>query len=378
MGRAMLIICAGVLISLGIMGMAASKHGLELTKKTITYADYTMAKNAAHTAIQMAMQEINRDQENKGEDNYWPKVYTESNPWHKVINGRNVYVYTEYIENPDELFFEEEPLRMHAIAEHENLSVKVISQYTMQPFSALVPDFEGALGIAAPATSYTFSSNGNAHINGTSASPCREGENTSVPPLKTSDIGHHTNLDDFKSDTDNKLEEDEDFIYEPTDELIQRLRNSDGVTYIRDNFNESMGSPTSPGVFFVEDSDARITGTVREGWGILVIRTSGEVMIEENGSTLHMGGNFTFNGLVIFENADAFSGAGTPTVNGSVLVGNPAYDSEGSPIQTDIDIRGNIEINYDCKGADYAKMAAANAVKQNKYTRIVTTENVIY
>lgn len=378
MGRAMLIICAGVLISHGIMGLAASRHGLELTKKNITYADYTMAKNAAHTAIQMAMQEINKDQENKGEDNYWPKFHNETNPWHNVINARNVHVYAKYSEYPDELFFEEEPLRMFAVAEHENLTVKVISQYLMQPFSALVPDFEGALGIPAPATSYTFSSNGNAHINGTSASPCRDEENSSVPPLKTSDIGHHANLDDFKSDTDKKLEEDKGFIYEPTDELIQRLSNTDGVTYINANFNKSMGSPNSPGVFFVENSDARITGTVREGWGILVIRTSGEVMIEENGTTLHMGGNFTFNGLVIFENADAFSGAGTPTVNGSVLVGNPAYDSEDSPIQTDINIRGNIEINYDCRGADYAKMAAANAVKQNKYTRIVTTENVIY
>ncbi len=360
------------------MSMAASRHGIELTKKNITYADYTMAKNAGHTAIQMAMQEINKDQENKGEDNYWPKLYNKSNPWQIVVNDRNVSVYTEYTENSEDLFFEEEPLRIFAKADHENLTVEVISQYLMQPFSALVPDFEGALGIAAPADSYTFSSNGNAHINGTSASSCREDENTNVPPLKVSDKGDHTNLDSFKSDTDDKLVEDNEFNYEPTDELIDRLSNTDGVTYIKDNYNESMGSPTSPGVFFVEDSDARITGTVREGWGILVIRTSGEVMIEEDGSTLHMGGNFTFNGLVIFENANAFSGAGTPTVNGSVLVGNPDYDSEGSAIQTDIDIRGNVEINYDCKGADYAKMAAANAVKQNKYTQIVTTEGTNY
>lgn len=378
MGRAMLIICAGVLVSLGIVSISTSNQGKMLNQATVTYADYTMAKNAAHTAIQMAMQEINKDEDNRGTDNYWPKVHNKSNPWEIVINGRNVSLYTEYEENEDGQLFDAEPLRLFSIADHEDLTVEVISQYEMSQFSDLVPDFEGALGVAAPADSYTFTSGGNATINGQTPQPdaCRDMP-TELPPIKASEKGDH-NFDGFNTDSDPKFQEDSEFDYEPTDELIERLSNTDGVQYINGTYNGDMGSADDPGIYFVEDDNARITGGVREGWGILVIRTSGEMVIEEDdGSTLDLAGNFTFNGLVIFENADTFRGRGTPTINGSVLVGNPDYDPN-SLDKTDIDISGNIEINYDCRGADYAKLAAANAVKQNLYKRIVSTENTNY
>jgi hypothetical protein len=44
MGRAMLIICAGVLISLGIVTISTSNQGRMLTQNTVNYAEYTMAK----------------------------------------------------------------------------------------------------------------------------------------------------------------------------------------------------------------------------------------------------------------------------------------------------------------------------------------------
>ncbi|MEX2585583.1 MAG: hypothetical protein WD315_04255, partial [Balneolaceae bacterium] len=90
---------------------------------------------------------------------------------------------------------------------------------------------------------------------------------------------------------------------------------------------------------------------------------------------LEVAGNFEWNGLVIFENAFSFKGRGTPAINGSMLIGN-TDDYDGDPIN--IDIGGNIEINYDCRTEDYARMAAAMAVEQNKYTRVVTTEHANY
>ncbi len=55
MGRAMIIICSGVLLSLGIIGMSTAEMGSLLTQGTTSYAHRTSATNAAHTGIQIAM-----------------------------------------------------------------------------------------------------------------------------------------------------------------------------------------------------------------------------------------------------------------------------------------------------------------------------------
>ena len=47
-----------------------------------------------------------------------------------------------------------------------------------------------------------------------------------------------------------------------------------------------------------------------------------------------------------------------------MLIGNTDLMGDDS---IDIDLGGNISINYDCEAEEYARMAEANAVKQNKY-----------
>jgi hypothetical protein len=124
--------------------------------------------------------------------------------------------------------------------------------------------------------------------------------------------------------------------------------------------------------FFIEGK-VRLTGQQSKGYGIMVIRSDASMEMED--PELSVAGNFEFNGLVIFENAYSFDGRGTPTINGSVLIGE-TDDHTGDKI--DIDLGGNININYDCMGEKYAKMAADGAVQQNKYTLLVSTENLRY
>ena len=95
--------------------------------------------------------------------------------------------------------------------------------------------------------------------------------------------------------------------------------------------------------------------------------------MDDEGATLDLAGNFEFNGLVVFENAYSIDGRGTPKINGTMLIGNTDLMGDDS---IDIDLGGNISINYDCEAEEYARMAAANAVK--KYIRRVTTEGVNY
>lgn len=368
MGRAMLIICAGVLISMGFVAMSTSNTGMMLTQKNVDYAEFTMAKNAAHTAIQIAMQEINQD-------NDWPNTHDINNPWVTTIQDREVALYMEYYQDAN--YWDPDSLWIFSNATYMDDVVQVKSLYLKQPFSSLVPDFEGALTVAADTDKFTFSMGGSSSMSGNSPL----GAGCEDKPAITTIPGSESNFDSISGSAsvegDPKVNTNPDLSYQPTDEMIARLAATDGVQFISGNYKGGMGTKENPGVFFIEDN-ARLTGGIDEGYGILVVRSHGELEYEgEDGATLDVAGNFKFNGLVIFENAYNFTGRGTPTINGSVLVGHTEdFPDHFPPI--DIDISGNLHLQYDCRGEEYAKMAAANAVKQNKYSRIVSTENIRY
>ncbi len=361
----MLIMCAGVLIAVGFINISTSKQGKMLTEKTVNYADYIMAKNAAHTAIQMAMQEINKD-----ENNAWVNAHNINEPgwstWVPQNIERDVELYIDY--TPSGNFWDPDDLRLISNAKYKDISVQVISQYLKEPFSSLVPDFVGSIALPTGFNSFNF--DGNAHnIKGTapSGTQCEDKPAIVTNSQETKDkLPGGLNME-------GDITVDESLSYEPTDELIERLYNSGNATLVDKNWGDPLGTADNPGVFFIEDG-VKLTGQQSEGYGILVIRGGGHMEYE---GELEVAGNFEFNGLVIFENAADFDGRGTPTINGSVLVGNTS-DYEHGDNSIDISIGGNININYDCRGEDYAKQAAALAVEQYKYTRIVTSEGANY
>lgn len=373
MGRAMLIICAGVLVSLGIVSLSTSNQGKALTQNTVNYAEYTMAKNAAHTAIQMATQLINKDEN-------WPKNHnTEDKAWITTVQGLEVRLHTDFVENDYWTTGEQDKLWFYSRAqlgeEFGNRIVEVRSHFKKRPFYELVPDFEGPLTFAADADKYTFSAGGSASINGTSPSACNANQATSTPgiAIRPGAEGKMTELDNITVEADPKHQVKDDLSYQPTDELIERLLNTPGAKKLSGNVDEPLGSATTPGIFVVEDY-LKLNGKQKEGFGILIIRSNAEMEYQEDGgASLDVNGNFEWNGLIIFEDAFNFKGRGTPKVKGSILVGH-TEDYNGDPIN--IDISGNAHFQYDCAGERYAQMAADNAVKQSKYTLLVSTENL--
>jgi hypothetical protein len=358
----MLIMCAASLIVIGYINMSTSKQGRMLTQKNVNYADFIMAKNTAQTAIQMAMQQINSDED-------WADNHDKSQgnpPWTPTVEGRKVSLYTIYKEHPQ--FFEADTLRLVANAEYKNITVEVNSLYWMEPFSTLVPEFQGALQL--PTDIGTFGVDGTAHnINGTP--PAGSGCTDSKPPVTANSDETRQKVESVGTNVDGDIVVDPSLNYEPTDELIERLYNSGNAITVDGNYSSQLGTADNPGVFFV-DGSVKLTGQQSEGYGILVVRSGGNMEYGEDGE-LSVAGNFEFNGLVIFENAFNFDGRGTPTINGSVLIGNTS-DYSGDPIN--ISLGGNININYDCRGEEYAKRSAAMAVKQNRYSRVTTTEGV--
>lgn len=365
MGRAMLIICAGVLISLGFVGAGTKEQGQRITENNVGYAEFVQAKNRAHTAIQMAFQEMNKDPN-------WAENHDESNPWYPEIEGQTVKLFIDYFhDNP--AFFGIDSIRIHSSTPYGADFSKVAdieSVYTKNEID-LVPKFEGAITLASQYTKIT--TNGSAVINGNNAS-CSENKPGIVAnnsdAYYDADSGTQQLQDKDAIDGNPALKLDTDISYEPTDDLIARLEELSSVTNISGSYKGDLGTQDNPGVFFVDDA-ATLTGGINEGFGIMVIRTDGALSIDSLGTELDVAGNLTFNGLVIFENGYNLDGKGTPSINGSILVGN-SDDYSGKDL--DIDLNGNLTVTYDCKGEDYANQAAAIAFQQARYKRIVTFE----
>ncbi|MEL7833230.1 hypothetical protein [Fodinibius sp. Rm-B-1B1-1] len=374
MGRAMLIICAGLLVSFGIVAIGTSGQGKLLTQKTVEYAQKTQALNASHTAIQIVMQEIN-DKGIENMDQQYVDDKNSNNSWtSSKVNDADIVFSIEFLNSDWETnpYFEEDRVRLVSQATYDDkYQANVESVYEVAPFSNLVPKFKSSLSIATD--NFTISTDGSASLSGNSPSACEDGDQ-SKPAISVLNENLEDNVqsetNDIDIEGDPKVATDNDLSYEPTDELIERLANTDGVQKLSGNTDDTLGTADNPGVFFVEDGTLKLTGKQKEGYGILVIRDNGNMEYEgDDGATLEVAGNFEWNGLVVFENAYNFDGNGTPTINGSVLVGHTDSDDT-----INIDLNGNIHMQYDCQAETYAKMAAAGAVKQNKYTRVVTLE----
>ncbi|MEX0719359.1 MAG: hypothetical protein WD059_01745 [Balneolaceae bacterium] len=367
MGRAMLIICSAALISIGFISISTSNQGRMLTENTVDYAEFTMAKNTAHTAIQMAMQEINKD-------DTWMTTYDKDNPWTGNIEGRNFELYIDALNDvSSNNYWDDDSLRIVSRATQpisggkDSLQAEVVTVFLKGRFSGLVPDFGGALQF--PTGFGSIDASGNAHSIDGSADHCED-----KPAIVTSDEATKDSLDSNSDlNLDGEVAVDSTLNYEPTDELIERLKNSGNAITVDSDYSGTLGTEEEPGVFFLK-GDVKLTGQQSEGYGIMVIQDKSYMSYDSAGTSVDIRGNFEFNGLVIFENASLFEGKGTPTINGSVLVGQTSDNED--PI--DIKLAGNIEINYDCDGENYAKQAAADAVEQNRYTKVVSSEGTKY
>jgi hypothetical protein len=356
MGNAMLILSVGALFIFGMVQLNLSDNKVQLVADTAEYASENHAMNVAFTTIQLAMEKINEDPD-------WQP--TQANPWVSTRDGANTSLYYTTVgvgagvNDPD-------TIKVVSKAEYLKEEAEVISLFAKTKLH-FVPDFEAALSIATDR--FTFGLGGSATIRGNDKSgTCSDKPAITVPnSLSESKVllGAGSKITSILGGA-SSIEVNSDISYSPVDELIARLAAMPGSKKISGNYKGSLGSIDDPGVFFVENY-AKLTGGIDTGYGIMIIRSGGELAYE---GELSVAGNFEFNGLIIFENAFDFTGRGTPDLNGSVLVGT----TDASSAILDIDLSGNLKIQYDCSAEEYAQAAAANLLKQNRFKRLNTYE----
>ena len=127
---------------------------------------------------------------------------------------------------------------------------------------------------------------------------------------------------------------------------IQDYVNAADYVYTAGTYGSNMtwGDSTRPVIVYAngQSGDVTFNGTIT-GWGILVAR-----------GTLNLGGNFSFNGLVITFNdvtinqdTLALGGKGTPDVLGAILAAGNT--------NSDVILKGNTQVSYSSAALNLAK-----------------------
>lgn len=362
MGRGMFITAIGATIIFGMVQLGLANQKKMIIENAAEYANKSHARNTAFTAIQLAMEQINQD------ENWAP---TKGSPWKINIDKADISLYYD-LTGVGSGTLDSDTLIMYSTSNYFGDEATIISTFTRTSLD-FVPEFKSAMSFATK--NFNFSAGGSSVINGNDASgTCVDKPAVAVldqpsanEVSKTTDlvIFNSSNAEHFESSV-NKVAIDPSLSYQPVDELIARLASSPGTVNIEGVYKGEFGTAENPGVFFVTEQ-AKLSGGISEGFGILVIRSGG--LLEYEGG-IELAGNFKFNGLIVFENAFDMTGRGTPDLKGSVLVGN----TNGNNSRINVDISGNVNIQYDCSSEAYAKAASARLLKQSRFIRLRTFE----
>jgi hypothetical protein len=334
MGRSMLIVVMGVIITLSMSQTSLFGTLSQIEEKTNNYAISTSVSNIAHTGAEIALQNLRNDSE-----------------WR--VQGMNIETANGMISvSTNDMSGDTLMITATGSFQGQNHSVNyiVVENSATLP----VPDFQGAMSIDTD--NFVFSLGGSAEINGNDVSGTCEAEPGVAVTSETgaNKVGTNSRI---KGDPDGKAGVVESGSFAKAQELIKLLENSPHAKHITEtNYKGDFGSKEEPGVFFI-DQKVRLSGGIPEGYGIMIIRAGGELEME---GELELRGNFTFNGLVIFENAYNLDARGTPTINGSILIGST------SEVTVPIYITGNVQFNYDCTAREYARIASENAASGEK------------
>ncbi|MGF1670974.1 MAG: hypothetical protein ACFCU6_11030 [Balneolaceae bacterium] len=343
MGRAMLIIVTGVLVSIGITQVALFGNLSQMDRHSVSYAESVQASNTAHAATQLAVDRLRDD----------PDWRTGGTPWQVDVDGAVAQVEVETV-SPEIL-----SVSATAIVNNRTRTVRTIYQEESLHF---VPQFKAALSIMTDLFDF--------HINGAASEITgnnSEDNCPAVPGVTIPSDPSKDKVDPYSSmiHGDPAIAVDPDSDFDEVSKLISVLEHQPGTKYLPSgNYKGDLGSAEAPGVFFVT-GHTKIRGNT-EGYGIMVVRKNAVIDVDDvvttDDGSLDLAGTFDFHGLVIFENAWSLKASGTPAIHGSIMVGT-TDDWEDS---IGIELNGTPNFNYSCLGQTYAEMASASVNSAGK------------
>ncbi len=328
MGRALVIILAGMVIAIGYTFMGISSQRESMRKRNVNTFYSAKATNLAYTGIQMAIKIKN--------DTTW------TNPQKIDIEDGKLKLTLQVIESDSIIQF----------TSHASLNgadETVIYTFDVSKKQPILPMFPGALSSVGNGDLNFKEGNSKVHFDGNppDTTDCPTKPGLIVPD--STDVDNYTNNETISS-VDHSEDYENPIEYEEIAKIIESLKPH--ATIVEDDASFT----DEPQVYFIDDR-VRLAGQT-EGWGILVVRNDAILDIDAD---LDASGQFEFHGLVIFENETNFSGTGKAIFDGAVIAATNNYST------FDIKANGNFVAQYNCEAKDYADDAVNNALNTTIY-----------
>jgi len=300
MGRMAIIIVIGLSLTVGIVGYSLNNSKTGVIENVAGFDKYTMARNIAHTAVNMALRALDRND----------SIFIVTKSMSVSVMGGSAGITYSYPSLPSL-----DTIELQATARFMDTTrtMKLRLKRTTIPF----PDVNQPVALRVPNVDFTMSGN-----------PTIDGRNHSIfgsllPPSADDrpGVGVITPSDTTKVLAyASKIQGTgvvvlDSSIADPTPYVPEYINAADYTwgsgTY---NGNNTWGSAASPVIIFC-DGDVKFNGDA-EGWGILVVK-----------GNLEFRGGFTFHGLVITYSdvtIECAFASGTPDIIGATLVAGPS------------------------------------------------------
>ena len=331
MGRALLIITLGSFIILGIIQQAVNNRQITMTEGNIESFMVSHGRNLTGSALEMAVNRVIHDAD-------WEN---EPRPWNYPLENMNV---TVFVDTNDDFPTEVDAgfLRVRSELQLENRvirSLAFVSQGVIE-----IPDLEGALSV--------YGRNSNVDIRGqplkvvgndtnpdgsAGPEPSIPGISARIPESDLVSATGNPNQDPVQYEGDPNYVHNEDM---DDTELMRMLEiyMEMGTPYVSGN---SLGTPNNPVITIIDQPGVRFTGG-ETGAGIMIITKDADVFL---------GGNFTYEGILIIQGS--MMTTGTVDIYGGAIMTDNAVVEEGSdpdleldPDDPDISLRGTPTIHY--------------------------------
>ena len=301
MGRMAIIIVIGLSLTVGIVGYSlnASKSGT--IENVAGFDKYTTSRNIAHTAVNMALRALDRN-----DSAFIATKYMTMN----LMEGQASVA----IDFPNPASLD----TVDVTAEAKFMDTTRLMRLRLHRRPVPFPELHSAVGLRIDNPNFSMVGtpdiDGHDHdINGNLLPPSTNdvagvatyrGVDTAVVLPYASKIDGAP--DDIITDTN---------MANPLDYVDEYVNAADiffgGGTY---GGNRTWGSAAAPVIVFA-DGDVRFTGTI-EGWGLLIVR-----------GKLTLGGNFTFHGLVLaYQDTEVevqFAAGTVEVIGGLIAMGPP-------------------------------------------------------
>lgn len=314
MGRMALIIVVGLSLTLGIVGFSLNRSKTGTVENVAGFHKYTTARNIAHTAVNMALRALDRND----------STFIANRTMSVSAMGGSATVSFTY-PNMASL----DTIDLNASSTYMDTTKSMSLRLFRRPVP--FPAIGQAVGLRVPNVDFSMtgspSIDGRNHdINGALLAPSandKPGVGVIHQPDTTDVLGYASKINGTK-----------DVIYDTTiadpAQFVGEYINAADRTYPTGVYGSNMtwGSAASPQIVYA-NGDVKFNGNI-EGWGILVV----------NGN-LTLAGTFKFHGLVVAYSdfsIDVTFATGTPDVIGAVLMAGVA--------NSDYVMKGNSNVSY--------------------------------